>query len=138
MSLKDNFFRFMQGRYGLDQLSQTMMIFGLIVILIASFVRKPVALSNVIYIIGFLTVVFSYVRVFSKNYAKRYAENQKFLQMTSGLRRFFGKEKYMMEQRKTYRIFTCPGCKQKIRIPKGKGKIEISCPKCHTKFVKKA
>ena len=86
---------------------------------------------------GIVIVILGYIRVFSKNYQKRYNENQKFMQLTGGIWRLFGKEKYMMEQRRDYRIFTCPGCKQKIRIPKGKGKIEISCPKCHTKFIKK-
>ncbi len=129
--------RFMQGRYGLDRLSQVMMIAGLIVVLIAAFVRRPLLLSNLIYLVGVVLVILGYVRVFSRNHQKRYAENEKFMQLTSGIRRLFGKEKYMMKQRKDYRIFSCPGCKQKIRIPKGKGKIEITCPKCHTKFIKK-
>lgn len=127
----------MQGRYGLDRLSQVMMIVGLVVVIIAAFVRRPVIVSNLIYLVGIVIVILGYIRVFSKNYQKRYNENQKFMQLTGGILRLFGKEKYMMEQRRDYRIFTCPGCKQKIRIPKGKGKIEISCPKCHTKFIKK-
>lgn len=135
--MKEKLIRFMQGRYGLDRLSQVMMIVGLVVVIIAAFVRRPVIVSNLIYLVGIVIVILGYIRVFSKNYQKRYNENQKFMQLTGGIRRFFGKEKYMMEQRRDYRIFTCPGCKQKIRIPKGKGKIEISCPKCHTKFIKK-
>ena len=127
----------MQGRYGLDRLSQVMMIVGLVVVIIAAFVRRPVIVSNLIYLVGIVIVILGYIRVFSKNYQKRYNENQMFMQLTGGIWRLFGKEKYMMEQRRDYRIFTCPGCKQKIRIPKGKGKIEISCPKCHTKFIKK-
>lgn len=128
----------MQGRYGVDQLSRFMMIFGLIVLIIAAFFRRPAIVGNILYLIGLVIVVLGYVRAFSKNRAKRYAENQKYYQLTAGIRRRFGKEKYILEQRKDYRIFTCPQCKQKIRIPKGKGKIEISCPKCQTKFVKKA
>lgn len=129
--------RFMQGRYGLDRLSQVMMIVGLIVVIIAGFVRRPLLVSNLIYLVGVVLVVLGYIRVFSRNHQKRYAENEKFMQLTAGIRRLFGREKYMMKQRKDYRIFSCPGCKQKIRIPKGKGKIEITCPKCHTKFIKK-
>ena len=127
----------MQGRYGLDRLSQVMMIVGLIVVIIAGFVRRPLLVSNLIYLVGVVLVVLGYIRVFSRNHQKRYAENEKFMQLTAGIRRLFGREKYMMKQRKDYRIFSCPGCKQKIRIPKGKGKIEITCPKCHTKFIKK-
>ncbi len=129
--------RFMQGRYGLDRLSQVMMIAGLIVVIIAGFVRRPLLVSNLIYLAGVVLVLLGYIRVFSRNHQKRYAENEKFMQLTAGIRRLFGKEKYMIKQRKDYRIFSCPGCKQKIRIPKGKGKIEITCPKCHTKFIKK-
>lgn len=129
--------RFMQGRYGLDRLSQVMMIAGLIVVIIAGFVRRPLLVSNLIYLAGVVLVLLGYIRVFSRNHQKRYAENEEFMQLTAGIRRLFGKEKYMIKQRKDYRIFSCPGCKQKIRIPKGKGKIEITCPKCHTKFIKK-
>ncbi len=127
----------MQGRYGLDRLSQVMMIGGLVILVIASFVRRPVIVSNIIYLAGIVIVILGYVRVFSRNIQKRYRENEKFMSLTAGIRRLFSKEKYMMKQRKDYRIFTCPGCKQKIRIPKGKGKIEITCPKCRTKFIKK-
>ncbi len=136
--MREKLVRFMQGRYGVDQLSRFMMIFGLIVLIIAAFFRRPAIVGNILYLIGLVIVVLGYVRAFSKNRAKRYAENQKYYQLTAGIRRRFGKEKYILEQRKDYRIFTCPQCKQKIRIPKGKGKIEISCPKCQTKFVKKA
>ena len=135
--MKERLIRFMQGRYGLDRLSQVMMIVGLIVVIIAGFVRRPLLVSNLIYLVGVVLVVLGYIRVFSRNHQKRYAENEKFMQLTAGIRRLFGREKYMMKQRKDYRIFSCPGCKQKIRIPKGKGKIEITCPKCHTKFIKK-
>lgn len=136
--MREKLARFMQGRYGVDQLSRFMMIFGLIVLIIAAFFRKPAMVGNILYLAGLVIVVLGYIRAFSKNRPKRYAENQKYCQLTAGIRRRFGKEKYIMEQRKDYKIFSCPQCKQKIRIPKGKGKIEISCPKCHTKFVKKA
>ena len=65
-------------------------------------------------------------------------QNQKYLQMTSKFRLRFNKEKNLMKQRKTHHIYSCPGCGQKVRIPRGKGKIEIECPKCHTKFVKRS
>ena len=63
-------------------------------------------------------------------------ENRKYLEITSKIRRRFTRDKNIVKQLKDYHIYSCPGCGQKIRIPRGKGRIEISCPKCHTKFVK--
>ena len=77
-------------------------------------------------------------RVFSRNISKRYAENQKYLAKTYKLRTYIQQQKNSLAQRKVYHIYKCPGCKQKIRIPKGKGKIEIRCPKCGTTFIKKS
>jgi uncharacterized paraquat-inducible protein A len=74
----------------------------------------------------------------SRDIQKRYAENEKYLAATAKFRQRFNREKNMMNQRKTHHIYSCPGCGQKIRIPKGKGKIEIECPKCHTKFIKRS
>ena len=62
----------MQGRYGLDRLSQVMMIGGLVILVIASFVRRPVIVSNIIYLAGIVIVILGYVRVFSRNIQKRY------------------------------------------------------------------
>ena len=88
---------------------------------------------------GMAAIVYTYFRIFSKNISKRYQENQKYLQMTDKLRARFQKEKRMMSQRKDYHIYSCPGCGQKIRIPRGGfKKVEIECPKCHTKFYKEA
>lgn len=134
--MKEKFIRFMQGRYGVDQLSKVTMGTALVVIILSLFFRGRVgALLNTV---GLLAIVYTYFRIFSRNIQKRYAENQKYLNMTWKIRQRLNKEKNMMEQRKTYHIYSCPGCGQKIRIPKGKGRIEIDCPKCHTKFIKKS
>ena len=87
---------------------------------------------------GLALIIYTYYRVLSRDYAKRSAENQKYLAKTQKIRMRFQKEKGMMEQRKTHHIYKCPGCGQKIRIPRGKGKIEIECPKCHVKFIKRS
>jgi len=93
---------------------------------------------RIFYVIGWAFVIYSYYRMFSRQTYKRALENQKFLQHTSKIRGFFAKQKYMATQRKTHHIYKCPNCKQKIRVPKGKGKIEIRCPKCQTTFIKKS
>ncbi len=135
--MKEKFIRFMQGRYGVDQLSKFTMGVALVSIILAMFTRRSY-LGSLLDMVGLFAIVYTYFRIFSRNIQKRYRENQKYLSMTSKLRNRFQREKNMMEQRKTHHIYSCPGCGQKVRIPRGKGKIEIKCPKCGTKFVKKS
>ena len=133
MRMRERMQGFMAGRYGTDQLSKLILWISLACLAVSMFTRL-----NVFYILGLVLLIYTYYRMFSRNVAKRYAENQKYLQMTSKFRLRFNKEKNLMKQRKTHHIYSCPGCGQKVRIPRGKGKIEIECPKCHTKFVKRS
>ena len=119
--------------YGADQLYRVMLIGGAVLVILSNFIFEVFFL-----LLGWILVVLAFVRAFSKDYSRRYAENQKFLELTGKIRKVFGKQRYVMEQRKDYHIYTCPQCRQKIRMPRGKGKVEISCPKCHTKFIKKS
>ena len=77
-------------------------------------------------------------RMLSKNHSARYAENQKYLQLTAKFRYWLDQQKKLWQERKYHHIYTCPKCKQKIRIPKGKGKIMVRCPKCHFEFQKRS
>ena len=129
--MKEKLIRFMQGRYGIDQLSKFLLITGLAVVLLS-------AVSMLLYIFGWGVVIYCYFRIFSRNVQKRYAENQAYLMKTYKIRNWFQNQKNIWQQRKVYHIYTCPSCKQKIRIPKGKGKIEVRCPKCGTTFIKKS
>lgn len=135
--MREKLFRFMQGRYGLDQFSRFLLIAGLVVVFVSAIFGGNIA-GMIFYILGWVLVVYSYVRVFSRNVSKRYSENQKFLSKTYKIRSFFQKQANIWKQRRVYHIYTCPSCKQKIRIPRGKGKIEIRCPKCGTTFIKKS
>ena len=137
--MRDRFNKFMQGRYGVDELSRFTMVAALVLIILTMFVNiVNRSVGSILDFLGIAAIVYAYFRIFSRNIQQRYEENQKYLTMTSKLRFRFNKEKNLMKQRKTHHIYSCPGCGQKIRIPKGKGKIEISCPKCHTKFVKRS
>ena len=137
--MRDKFNKFMQGRYGVDELSRFTMGVALALIILTMFVNiVNRSVGSVLDFLGIAAIVYAYFRIFSRNIQQRYAENQKYLQMTSKLHLRFNKEKNLMKQRKTHHIYACPGCGQKIRIPRGKGKIEIECPKCHTKFVKRS
>ena len=131
--MKDKLIRFMQGRYGVDQLYRVSLISGAVLVILSNLIFPSVFL-----LLGWFLIFWSFFRAFSKDHSRRYAENQKFLELVGKIRHGWGKQKYMMDQRKDYHIYTCPQCRQKIRIPRGKGKIEISCPKCHAKFIKKS
>lgn len=132
--MRDKLARFMYGRYGVvDALGRTVMILGIIFIVLNMFFPKAP-----FYFLALVCLVYAYFRLFSKNVTKRYQENQQFVQAFSGVTRWFGKQKSYGEIRKTSRIFTCPSCHQKVKVPKGKGKISIHCPKCGTDFVKKS
>ncbi|HBZ31659.1 MAG TPA: hypothetical protein DEO46_01470 [Lachnospiraceae bacterium] len=123
----------MQGRYGADQMGQMLSAVSMVFLIISLFSR-----NQGWFLLALIGIVYNYFRMFSKNISKRYAENQKYLTMTAGIRRKLASWKSQLAQRKIYHIYRCPGCKQKIRVPRGRGKIEIRCPKCNTRFVKKS
>lgn len=129
--MKEKFMRFMYGRYGVDTLGKYSLGAGL-----ATMVLSIVFDSYTLSFLSWFFIILTYFRMFSRNLYKRSSENQTFLNKTYKLRTWFGKQKNMMAQRKTHHIYRCPGCKQKIRVPRGKGRIEIRCPKCHTTFIK--
>ena len=130
---KNKMMQFMQGRYGADQMGQMLSAVSMVFLIISLFSR-----NQAWFLLAVIGIVYNYFRMFSKNISKRYAENQKYLTMTAGIRRKLASWKSQLAQRTIYHIYRCPGCKQKIRVPRGRGKIEIRCPKCNTRFVKKS
>lgn len=131
--MKEKWIRFMQGRYGADELGRYLLSVCLLLCLCSLFFRYR--LCNLFALI-FLMIYFA--RAFSRNIPRRYAENQKYLAFMNGLRgkiRGFWAE---TKQRRTHHIYQCPSCRQKIRIPKGHGKVEIRCPKCGALFTRKS
>ena len=130
-NLKYKFAQFMQGRNGMDQFSQFLNIIVMTLLILSLFIRWAP-----IYWVGLALLVYMYFRIFSKNIPKRSMENQKFCNMRYDFNVKKNKWKKEWEQRKIYRFFRCPMCKQKVRVPKGRGKICITCPKCKAEFIK--
>ena len=130
--MREKLQRFMWGRYGNDQLNRFLMILVLVLLVLSMIFRGP------FYFLALAALIYSYFRMFSRNVTKRYAENQTYLTKIYKIRTFFTRQKSMWKQRRIYHIYKCPNCRQKIRIPRGKGKIEIRCPKCSTTFIKKS
>ena len=132
-NMKDKLMRFMYGRYGVDTFSRCIVGVGLVLTVITLFVN-----SSILSLLGIGTIAYAYFRILSRNIYKRSAENQLFLKKTAKIRQKFTKWKQLGIQSKTHHIYSCPSCKQKIRIPRGKGKIEVKCPKCGTTFIKRS
>lgn len=132
-NFKVKFARFMQGRNGVDQLSQFLNVVVLILLVVSIFTK-----SIILDWLPFVLMGYMYFRIFSRNIAKRSVENQKFCNMRYDLAIKKNKWKKEREQKKIYRFFRCPMCKQKVRVPKGRGKICITCPKCRQEFVRRS
>lgn len=131
--MKEKFRQFMVGRYGADDLGRFTIGLTAVFLVLKLFFRY-----SVFSLCAVLLLVFCYYRMFSRNIAKRSAENGKYLFYRQKYLGIFVKKKNQLLDRKTHHIYQCPQCRQKIRIPKGKGMIEIRCPKCSTIFKKKS
>lgn len=118
----DSFRRFMAGRNGVDTLAWVECLVGLALNLIGTFSGLAVFT-----ILAYIPLVLAIFRIFSRDTARRYEENERF-------RQFFSR----IKGRRTYHYFKCPACKTRVRVPRGKGKIRITCPACRETFVKKS
>ena len=124
--------QFLYGRNGYDNLARFCNMIAILLLFINLF-----AGSAVINALWLLVFGYSVFRVYSKNIPKRYAENQKFLSITELPRKRLNLLGLQVRDRKVSRYYICKSCNQQIRVPKGKGRIEIRCPKCGERFIKK-
>lgn len=137
------FSNFMRGRYGYDELTRTLFT-AIIVVLIVSIVSNLVGhfggrlfytISSVANLISTVLIVYAFFRVFSKNHAARRAENEKFLARRRRVEAKRGKSASSKKDASArneseYKYLDCPHCQQAMRVPRGKGKIAVKCPKC--------
>ncbi len=121
--LKQKINQFMQGRYGADELSRIISWSAL-----AVYFAGLVLDSQLVVSLAMGALIYNIFRMFSRDYWARSAENKKYLD-------FVKLSKMRWEQRKTHKIFVCKSCGKNIRIPKGKGKIEVRCPKCGNRSI---
>ena len=124
MKIAYGYRRFMEGRYGTDRLNKTILTAGLVLCIVSMFFRIP-AVNLVLTFLSYVLMFWAIFRTLSRNTYKRYQENRKYLQIFDRLKD------------REHRYFDCPKCRQLVRVPRGKGKIAITCPRCREKFVKK-
>lgn len=115
---------FMEGRYGTDKLNMAILGTGVVACLVAMFVKAP-PVNLLLTLLSYILMGWAIFRTLSRNTYKRYRENRKFLML---IERFKDRE---------HRYFDCPRCRQPVRVPRHKGKIAITCPKCREKFIRR-
>ena len=135
--IKAGFARFMQGRYGPDQLGMAIIWASLILNIIAALTGGSAvsAVFNLLSTAGWVCAIW---RLLSRNKSKRYAENQKFLTQWVKVKTPLRQAKTRFKNRKKYVYFSCPECHMKLCLPRGVGKVTVKCSKCGHTFEKKA
>ena len=119
----------MAGRNGPDQLCRFLSILALVLLLANAFVR-----GTVLWALGLALLIYAYFRMFSRNVSRRREENGRYLQLqykvTNSVRNWLDR----WRQRKDYAFFRCPGCRAMLRVPRGKGRVRVTCRKCGNAF----
>ena len=127
--IKNALANFMAGRYGLDNLGKATLILALALTLLAS-------ITNLIIfsILGFILIVLTIFRMYSRNIAKRQAENEKYLKFKAEIKQFFVRLKNFRK----FKYFRCPECGARLRLPRKVGEVNVTCGKCRHQFKMKA
>jgi len=128
INLLERFQRFMYGRYGGDGLNLFLMVVGMVLSIFGSYLFWPIL------IVSYLIYFYAIFRIFSRNIGARQREYAVFLRIWNPIRGWFGLTKRKFTERKQYKYFKCPQCHQQLRAPRGRGKIIVTCQKCHSQF----
>ena len=116
--------RFMQGRYGGDKLNMTILWVG-VGACVLSWLIPFAFVKLILCLMSYVLMFWAIFRALSRNTYRRYRENRKYLHFLERIKD------------RQHKHFDCPRCKQPVRVPRGKGKIAITCPKCKEKFIRK-
>ena len=132
--MKEKLLKFMSGRYGIDQLYRFLLLCAVISLLLTTVLTDFPILAGLFNAISYLLIIWATYRIFSRKIEKRYLENLHYLEWLGSIRQHFRMNKEKFQQRKDYKFFVCPTCKTNLRVPKGKGKVHITCCKCGNRF----
>ena len=131
--------RFLRGRYGPDELGRFLSVLGVAAVILTILARLLGSgfFSAVFSLLAVLSVGWCYWRILSRNFARRQAENLAYRSARQRLGDWLCLQKDCFSQRKEYAFFRCPGCGRTVRVPKGKGRLRITCRHCGYTFEKK-
>ena len=124
--------QFMMGRYGSDELNLVLVVFSAILLFLSR-----IKYLWFLYFISLLLFAFAIIRMYSRNIAQRHKEKMLYLKIKNKIMDFYRIKRDSWKYRKTHKYFRCKTCKASIRVPRGVGKIQVTCPKCKTKVIKK-
>lgn len=124
--------RVMAGRYGLDQLTVALFVAGLVISILGGIIH-----SGLVQLIAYVPMGYGLFRSFSRKIGARRSENTKFLLVYNRVKVAVKPLYFQIRDIRTYRYYRCPTCKTWVRVPRGRGKICITCPKCRNGFIKK-
>ena len=123
----------MIGRYGTDGLNQFLSFASIVMLLLSLLTR-----FSLFTWVGAVLLVLCYYRSLSRNISKRTDENYRYYAIKDRVDSKFRGLKEQWTNRRVYHYYRCPQCRQKLRVPRGRGRIQISCPRCGTQFIKKS
>ena len=143
MPMKEKLRKFMEGRYGADELNRFLTVCGWVLLLtgfVLSGIQKNAAMivGSALVGLSWALLIWSIFRTLSKNTQKRAAENYRYFVYKNKAVDWWKQRKRRWQDRKVHRYFKCPQCGATVRVPRGKGKIRITCPKCKNQFIKKS
>ncbi len=130
--MRERLRRFMAGRYGSDAFGHFLAWAALVLFVLGMLSRRG------FYWLGLAVLAYSYYRMLSRDIARRRAENDWYWQKRNAVLRRAQQLRRRFALRRSYRYFRCPQCRQALRIPRGRGKVSIDCPKCGNHFVRKS
>jgi len=122
----------MMGRYGPDHLSIALVVLSLVLNLLHGALKYTMLMY-----ISYALLAIALLRMLSRNIVRRRAENDKFIRYWWPIRTRAKRATSNLKYRKTHKYFQCPSCSNTLRVPRGKGKLQVTCPKCGERFFKR-
>ena len=129
--------RFMYGRNGSDQLNMALLAAYLLIWLLQALFGQSFAVRTALEVLAAVVAVIVVYRTFSRNLEKRREENARFLGWWLPVKNRISTARQQGKD-KDHKYFICKNCKAVCRVPAGKGKVEITCPKCGGKIIGKS
>ena len=130
--MRNFFYRLFAGRYGIDGLSRVLLIAALVLLVVDVFIRGVAKV--IVWLLVLALLLYCYFRMFSRNISARARENARYEKFKQKLKFAFASRRDRFRQRKEYRFFRCPSCKVLLRVPRGRGKLVVTCRKCGARF----